>query len=94
MDSLTLRGVCGLIGAAPQGMEVSLDMGTLLNERTVFGIRMGEGISDLFIPNLIDLYSQGRLPFDRMVTFYPFDEINKAAEEMEKGTVIKPILKP
>ena len=94
VDALTLRGACGLIGAAPQGMEVSLDMGTLLNERTVFGIRMGEGISDLFIPNLIDLYSQGRLPFDRMVTNYPFDEINKAAEEMEKGIVIKPILKP
>lgn len=94
VDALTLRGVCGLIGAAPQGMEVNLDMGTLLNERTVFGIRMGEGISDLFIPNLIDLYSQGRLPFDRLVTTYPFDEINKAAEEMEKGHVIKPILKP
>lgn len=94
VDSLTLRGVCGLIGAAPAGAEVSLDMQTLLNERTVFGIRMGEGIPDLFIPKLIDLYSQGRLPFDRMITYYPFDEINQAVEDMEKGRVIKPVLKP
>ena len=93
VDALTLRGVCGLIGAAPGGMEVSLDMHTLLNERTVFGIRMGEGIPDLFIPKLIDLYHQGRLPFDRMITYYPFDDINKAVEDMEKGRVIKPVLK-
>ena len=74
-------------------MEVSLDMHTLLNERTVFGIRMGEGIPDLFIPKLIDLYRQGRLPFDRMITYYPFEEINQAVEDMEKGRVIKPVLK-
>jgi hypothetical protein len=36
------------------------------------------------------LYLQGRFPFDRMITFYPFSEISKAAEDMEKGTVLKP----
>jgi Zn-dependent alcohol dehydrogenase len=28
-----------------------------------------------------------------MITFYSFDEINKAVEDMEKGLVIKPVLK-
>ena len=28
-----------------------------------------------------------------MITFYPFEEINKAVEDMEKGRVIKPVLK-
>ncbi len=50
-------------------------------------------IPDLFIPKLIELYKQGRLPFDRLITFYPFDEINKAVEDMEKRRVIKPVLR-
>jgi len=29
-----------------------------------------------------------------MITFYPFDDIEKAVEDMEKGRVIKPVLKP
>jgi aryl-alcohol dehydrogenase len=37
---------------------------------------------------------QGRFPFDRMITFYPFDEIGKAVEDMENGKVIKPVLRP
>jgi len=40
------------------------------------------------------LYRQGRFPFDRMITFYPFDEINRAVEDMAKGRVIKPVLRP
>ncbi|WP_165840814.1 hypothetical protein [Pseudomonas sp. SDI] len=35
---------------------------------------------------------QGRFPFDRMVKFYPFDKINEAAADSEKGTTLKPIL--
>jgi Zn-dependent alcohol dehydrogenase len=28
-----------------------------------------------------------------MITYYPFEEINKAVEDMLKGKVIKPVLK-
>ncbi|MBW1799731.1 MAG: NAD(P)-dependent alcohol dehydrogenase [Deltaproteobacteria bacterium] len=93
VDALTRGGVCGLAGAAPPGVEVSLDMQILLNARTVRGIIEGDAVSDLFIPRLIELYRQGRLPFDRMIQFYPFDDINRAVEDMEKGRVVKPVLK-
>jgi len=43
---------------------------------------------------LIELYRQGRFPFDRFITFYPFDEISKAVGDMEKGSVLKPVLRP
>jgi Zn-dependent alcohol dehydrogenase len=33
-------------------------------------------------------------PFDQMITFYPFEEISKAVEDMEKGKVLKPALHP
>jgi len=45
-------------------------------------------------PHTDELYRQGRFPFDRLITFYPFDEIGKAVGDMEKGKVIKPVLRP
>jgi aryl-alcohol dehydrogenase len=93
VDVLPLMGICGLVGVVPPGTEVTLNMDLIMNGRTVKGIIEGDAIPDLFIPELIDLYRVGKFPFDRMITFYPFEEINKAVEDMEKGLVIKPVLK-
>jgi aryl-alcohol dehydrogenase len=86
-------GVCGLLSVVKPGTEVTLDMDILMNGRTVKGIVAGDSVQELFIPRLIDLYLQGRFPFDRMIAFYPFDEINRAVEDMENGTVLKPVLR-
>ena len=94
VDCLPLCGVCGLLGVVAPGTEVSLDMDKIMNGRTVRGIIEGDAIPDLFIPNLIDLYRQDRLPYDRLLKFYPFEEINRAVEDMEQGKVIKPVLRP
>ena len=98
VDSLPRGGprcaVCGLLGVVPPGTEVALEMDKIMNGRTVKGIVAGDSVPDLFIPVLIELYRQGRFPFDKLITFYPFDEINKAVEDMEKGKVVKPVLRP
>jgi aryl-alcohol dehydrogenase len=86
-------GVCGFLGNVPPGTEVTLDMQGILTGRTVRGILAGDSVSHLFVPTLIELYAQGRFPFDRMITFYPFSEISKAVEDMEEGTVLKPVLR-
>ena len=93
VDSLTMLGVCGLIGAPPLGTEVTFDMNNILFGRTIRGILEGDSIPDIFIPQLIDLYLQGRFPFDRLITFYHLDQINQAAEDSEQGRVIKPVLR-
>ena len=93
VDALAMTGVCGLIGVAPFGVEVSLGMQTILNGRTIRGVVEGDSIPDIFIPQLIELYRQGRFPFDRMITFYPFDQINKAVEDSEKGKALKAVLR-
>lgn len=93
VDALMIGGVCGLIGVAPAGVEVSLDMQNILNGRTIKGVVEGDSVPDIFIPQLIDLYRQGRFPFDRMITFYPFNDINKAAEDSEKGKTLKAVLR-
>jgi aryl-alcohol dehydrogenase len=93
VDVLPRLGICGLLGVVPPGTEVSLDMDLIMNGRTVKGILGGDAIPDQFIPKMIELYQQGRFPFDKMITFYPFEDINKAVEDMENGRVVKPVLR-
>ena len=92
-DALQVGGTCGVIGVAARGTEVQLDTTGLLFGRAVRGIRQGESVSDTFIPQLLELYMQGRFPFDRLISFYPFDQINQAAEDTEHGIAIKPIVR-
>jgi aryl-alcohol dehydrogenase len=93
VDCLPRCGVCGLLGVVAPGTEVRLDMDLLMNGRTVKGIIEGDAVPDLFIPKLIELHRQGRLPFERMITFYPFAQIGQAVEDMEHRRVIKPVLR-
>ncbi len=93
VDVLPRLGVCGLTGVVPPGTEVSLNMDLIMNARAVKGILGGDAVPDLFIPRLIELYRQGKFPFDRMIADYPFERINEAVEDMEKGRVFKPVLR-
>lgn len=93
VDSLRAGGTAGLIGGAAHDDEVSLNMESILTGRTITGITEGGSIPTVFIPKLIDLYKSGRFPFDKMVTFYPFEEINQAAEDSENGKTLKAILR-
>jgi len=92
VDCLALRGVCGLVGAPALGTEVSLDMNNILFGRTVRGIIEGDSVPDVFIPKLLELYMQGRFPFDKLIRFYDLKDINQAAQDSESGVVIKPVL--
>jgi aryl-alcohol dehydrogenase len=94
VDCLRLTGVCGIIGVAPLGTEIALDMNGLLFGRTVRGIIEGDSIPDIFIPQLVALWRQGRFPFDRLITFYPLSEIEAAAHASERGEVLKAVLRP
>jgi len=93
VDVLAPKGTAALIGGAPLGTEASVDMNQLLNGRTVRGIIQGDAVPRLFIPKLIDLYRSGRFPFDRLIHFYDFAEINEAIEDIKKGQTIKAVLK-
>jgi aryl-alcohol dehydrogenase len=94
VDALRITGVCGLVGASPLGTEVTFDMNGIMFGRTIRGIIEGDSVPDIFIPQLIELWRQGLFPFDRLIKFYPLDEINQAATDSESGAVLKPVLRP
>lgn len=92
--SLAPGGTCGLVGAPPFGAEVSLDVNQMLAfGRTLKAIVEGESVPGVFVPRLITLWQQGRFPVERIMTYYDFDEIDRAAHDAENGLVIKPVLR-
>ncbi len=94
VDCLTPTGVCGVIGAPAFGTEVTLDVNTILTGgRVVRGIVEGDSVPDVFLPRLVALHQQGRFPVERLMTFYDFDEIDRAAHDAESGKTIKAVLR-
>jgi aryl-alcohol dehydrogenase len=94
IDALGVRGTCGIVGAAPPGTEIKIDVTEFMQmAKTVYGIIEGDSVPDIFIPQLIDLFLQGRFPFDKLTKLYPFDRINEAAADSERGVTVKPIIR-
>ena len=56
-------------------------------------IIQGDAVPQRFIPELIALYQTGRFPFERLVKFYGFGEINQAIDDSRHGRTIKPVLR-
>jgi aryl-alcohol dehydrogenase len=94
VESLAPGGRCGMVAVSHDGSDLALSSGTMLQGREVFGIIQGDSVPHIFIPQLIDLYKQGRFPFDKMIKFYSLDHINEAAADSEKGVTIKAVIRP
>lgn len=93
LAALTVTGTLGLIAPGPAGTEASFGLLDLISGgRTVRGIQQGDSVPAVFIPRLIDLHRQGRLPLEQIVTHFQFEQINEAAEAAHRGEVIKPVV--
>lgn len=92
VDILRLRGTAGMLGVALQPIPFTPKQFAM--GRTVKGILMGDAVPRVLIPVMVELWQQGRFPFDRLVTTFPMDEINQAEKAMHAGDVVKPVLLP
>jgi S-(hydroxymethyl)glutathione dehydrogenase/alcohol dehydrogenase len=77
-------------------LEMSASMSLLdltLMEKQVVGSLFGSGNPRADIPKLLDLYRQGQLDLDNLVTnTYPLEGINDGYEAMREGTNIRGVL--
>jgi aryl-alcohol dehydrogenase len=87
------RGICGILGVAKPDATLTVNILQTFSGRTVMGIIEGDADPHVFIPFLVDEFMAGELPFDRLVKFYPFEQINKAVADSESGVTVKPILR-
>ncbi|MGW2382340.1 NAD(P)-dependent alcohol dehydrogenase [Streptomyces sp. NPDC001658] len=92
VDALAARGTLVVVGAPPFGTEVALDVNGLLGGKQVVGLTLGDAETQSFIPALVELVKDGRLPLDRLISTYPFADIEQAVRDMRAGKAIKPVL--
>ena len=95
VNCLRSGGTAALVGVA-MGAKISLDPSILQSGNlTVKGSLMaGAGTTpDVFLPLLIGYWRDGRLPLEKLVRFYAFDDINQAFHDAHEGHVIKAVLR-
>jgi aryl-alcohol dehydrogenase len=85
LDGLAEGGTLGTVAASDPGPEPT-------GGRSVIGIIEGDAVPQTFIPTLIEHWSAGRFPFDRLTTTFALDEIDQAESAGLAGEVIKPVL--
>ncbi|CAN1497579.1 AdhC Zn-dependent alcohol dehydrogenases, class III [Caulobacteraceae bacterium] len=93
MGALAPKGVLGIVGIPPAGTPLPGDLGTVLTfGQTVRGIIEGDSDPDVYLPELIAHWRAGRLPVDRLVKTFPFDQINAAIAAQHHGDCVKVVL--
>ena len=96
LASLGGRGMLGLIGV-PADPHAAFSVGVFqmpLLGLTIRGIVEGDADPQSFIPYLLDLHSQGKFPFDKLITTMPLTQVNEAVEAQHRGEVLKAVLTP
>jgi aryl-alcohol dehydrogenase len=92
ITALGVRGCAVVVGAPAFGTTVPVDVNFLLPGRTVTGLTLGDSETESLLPALVELVTAGRLPVDRLVRHYKFEDINAAVADMTAGAAIKPVL--
>lgn len=87
--ALRLGGHCGLVGV--QSEPLTLDAMAIVGKR-ISGILEGGGDPQVLVPRLIELWRDGRFPFDRLIETFPIEAINEAEAASLDGRVVKPVL--
>lgn len=93
---LAARGTFGFVGlpAARETVLPGLLVEVMRGGFTYRGIVEGDSEPDEFIPQLMRLHTEGRLPFDRLVKTYPLAAINEAIADQHRGACVKAVLIP
>jgi aryl-alcohol dehydrogenase len=92
VQSLATRGSAAFVGGARSGDEVSLEINPLLAGRSLQGIVQGDSDPQQLIPMLVDKIRHNQLPIDRLISRYPFEQINEAAKDTSAGRAIKAVV--
>ena len=77
------------------GETVTFEGFTFLLGKSVIGVGGGFMRPRYDIPRYVNLYMDGKLPLDKLVTHhFKLEDINKAVEMLEKGESIKAVIHP
>ena len=92
LNALRPMGQAAIVGVTPE-MNIDVHNDLMAEGKSMIGVIEGDSVPRVFIPKLIAFYKAGKFPFDKLIKFYSFDQINKAFDDSANGSTIKPVLK-
>jgi S-(hydroxymethyl)glutathione dehydrogenase / alcohol dehydrogenase len=93
IESLAIRGTATIVGVLPPDAMISFPWLAIRPECRVQTSRMGSNRFRIDIPRYLELYRQGRLLLDEMVTRRGhLEDINDAFRAMQAGEVARTVL--
>ncbi len=87
-------GTLVIVGMPASGVTAAFDPATFANEgQRVLGSKMGSARLQVDVPKLVDLYRQGRLKLDELISGrYPLEEINEAVASARRGEALRNVI--
>lgn len=86
-------GTCVMVGSPPPGATIPIDGRGLFMERRLLGCLGGSNVPARDIPRIMDLYRQGRLDLDTLVSARrTLDDFAVALAETERGDVARSVV--
>ncbi len=91
--ALAPRGLAVVVGAIPQGQKLELEPGHFYVEKMITGSIMGSNRFHIEAPQYLELYRQGRLDLDAMISArVTLDGVEGALAAMEAGEVTRSVI--
>ncbi|MET9786171.1 Zn-dependent alcohol dehydrogenase [Streptomyces canus] len=93
VDLLDRHGQAVLLGVPAAGAQASFVVSSMFLDKSILGCRYGSSRPQRDIPLYAELYRQGRLLLDELVTeTYPIEDFEKAVGDAEAGRVARGVL--
>jgi Zn-dependent alcohol dehydrogenase len=87
-------GTLVIVGMPASGAKLQIEAVDLAdNSQHILGSKMGSTRLHLDVPKLVELYRQGRLKLDELITArYPLEEINEAIAAVKRGEALRNVI--
>lgn len=84
-------GTAVVLGATGE-LTINVQLELMGEGKSLIGVLEGDSVPEVFVPRLIEYQRQGRFPFERLISYYPFEDINAAFVDSGAGRAIKAVL--
>lgn len=92
-NMLKRGGTANVIGMIPVGQSISLPGAAFLGEKRIQGSAMGSNHFPVDMPRLVDMYLNGKLQLDQMVSRrIKLEDVNDAFVEMKRGEIARSVI--
>lgn len=86
-------GTANVIGMIPVGTNIELHGADFLAEKRIQGSVMGSNRFPVDMPRMVEMYMQGKLKLDEMISQrIKLEQVNEAFEEMKRGEVARSVI--